>query len=916
MRLAGREQETRRIDSLLEAGRAGKSGALMLRGEPGIGKTVLLRYATEQAQDMTVLRTQGLEVESDLAFCALADIFRPVVDRLDAIPEPQAAALAGALGLGPSVPGDRFLVCAATLSLLAIAADDQPVLAVVDDVQWVDAASREALFFAARRLEAEPITMLITGREVRVAGDSLGLDELTLAGLGREAAAELLEERLGYAMPPHELDRLLDATAGNPLALCELAGTVTGASASMAATVERAFLARIGDLPPDTREGLVIVAADSGVRRTILQACALLGLPGGCLQPAEEAGVISVEDERVKFTHPLLRAAVYHAAPETTRARVHGALAETFGEASHRLEDAQLLGPSPTERRAWQLSAATRGHDEFVASALDAAASQARSRSGYAASASALERAAALSPVMADRIRRWLGAARDWHFAGHGESAVALLDDAVIATENDRQRAEIQQLRAQVKMWQGEWATACKLLAEEALVIAPNDPAQAALMLVDASVAACSIGDLDRGHELGAEARRLGQTVGGIPEIAADVAYGATLVFRGETVLGAPLILRHVTLAEETNTPPVILMLLPHVLICLEEYDQARVLLDRLVGLARGLGAPSLLAPVLPLRAELAYRTGEWFVGYADAVEGFQLASETNQNLAASLVHLAQIEAVRGLEYECRQHAGDALELANRDGIEGLAFLSHALLGKLELGLGRVEAAISELELAAEMGRLRGSRAPNLAQEAPDLIEAYSRAGRRTEAAEALETLEAQADATQCAWALSAAARCRGLLADSASCEREFLRALDWHKRTPTPFDQARTELCFGEQLRRMRRGADARAYLRSALQTFDRLGATPWAGRARSELAATGETAGPTPDNDLSELTPQELQLALIVGHGATNKEAAAALFISPKTVEAHLHRIYVKLGIRSRTDLARKLARAHMLD
>lgn len=924
MRLAGREHETRRIDSLLETGRAGKSEALMVRGEPGIGKTTLLRYATEHAHDMIVLQAQGLEVESELAFCALADVFRPVIERLDAIPEPQAAALAGALGLGPPVPGDRFLVCASTLSLLAAAAEHEPVLAVVDDVQWVDAASREALFFAARRLESEGVAMLITGRDWDSALDSSGLDELLLAGLERDAAAALVEDRLGRSIRSHELDQLMEATAGNPLALCELTSILDDTSVHgveparggrrAVTAVERAFLQRIGGLPRATRDGLVVVAADSGMRRTILGACTLLGLPDGCLQAAERAGVIRVGGDRITFTHPLLRAAVYHAAPEVTRNHVHRALADVLGEASQ--PEGRPLGPSPAERQAWQLGAATREPDEPVASALEAAASLARSRSGYAASASALERAAALTPRAEDRIRRWVHAARDWHFAGHGESAVALLDEAVIATRDDRQRAEIHQLRAQVKMWQGEWASASDVLAREAQKVAADDAARAALMLVDAAVAACTIGELDRGRDLGAEARRLGRRTGGIPEIAGDVVYGSTLVFRGETALGAPLILRHVTLAEKTDTPPVILMLLPHVLICLEEYEQARSLLNRLVGLARGLGAPSLLAPVLPLRAELAYRTGEWFAGHADAVEGVQLARETNQNLAASLVHLAQIEAVRGLVHECRQHAGEALELATRHGIKGLTFLTHALVGKLELGLGRVDAAICELELATEMVRLHGTRAPNLAQEAPDLIEAYSRSGRRAEAAEALETLEEQAEATQCAWALAAAARCRGLLANSSLFESEFERALTWHERTPTPFEQARTELCFGERLRRTRRGADARTHLRSALQTFDRLGAKPWADRARSELAATGETARPKPEDDLSELTPQELQLSLIVGRGATNKEASAALFISPKTVEAHLHRIYVKLGIRSRTDLARLLARAQLLD
>jgi ATP/maltotriose-dependent transcriptional regulator MalT len=477
-----------------------------------------------------------------------------------------------------------------------------------------------------------------------------------------------------------------------------------------------------------------------------------------------------------------------------------------------------------------------------------------------------------------------------------------LLDQALILTTEDDQRAEIQQLRARAKMWEGEWAYASELLATEARAIARSDPPRATFMLVDAAVAASAVGEL-------------GSRVGGIPEVAADVVHGATLVFRGETARGAPLILRHTALADGPDAPPVLLMLLPHVLICLEEYDHARRLLDRLVGVARSVGAPALLAPVLPLRAELAYRTGDWFAGYADAVEGVQLARETNQNVAAALVHLAQIEAARGLERECRSQADEALELASSHGIQGLVFLTHALVGKLELGLGRVNQAVRELELAARIVERHGSRAPNLAQEAPDLIEAYCRAGRWAEAAKALETLQMQAEVTRCSWALAATARCRGLRATAETFEKEFDAALAWHKRTSTPFERARTDLCFGERLRRAHRTSDARAHLRSALQTFERLDASSWAKRARSELAAAGETVRAASQDGLSELTPQELQLSLIVGRGATNKEAAAALFISPKTVEAHLHRIYVKLGIRSRTELAGLLARAHML-
>ena len=924
MRLYGREAETRRIDSLLDSARAGRSGVLVLRGEPGIGKTALLQYASARAGEMAVLQAQGLELESQLAFSGLSDLFRPVLDRLDSIPRPQSAALAGALGIGSPVLGDRFVTYVATHSLLTAAADARPLLVAVDDAHWFDAGSLEALLFAGRRLEVEGIALVMTTLEREAVALPGVAEEIQLFGLDGADASALLSDFVAASVAPQVAARIVHAAGGNPLALREIAaGLSAGELAGFdpiqdplppGPGVQAAFSRRLDGLSAVTREALLVVAASNGERTTIDEACALLGVPPAMLDPAEESGVVRRDSSQIMFSHPLLRTVVYHAASAPSRRRVHGALAEAIRVGlDERAEMSGRLSPAAVERRAWQMAAAASKPTEEVASALEEAAASARRRGGYAASASALERAAALTPGGANLPRRLLEAARDWHLAGHSGPASALLDDALTVVQSDRQRGEIQQLRAQIQLWLGEWSSASELLASEARAISKEDPEQAALMLVDASVAACAVGELEAGRKLARDARVLGKRAGGVVEAAGDVVYGSTLVFLGDTVNGAPLVLRHARLTE-IQTPPVVLMLLPHVLICLEEYAQARSLLDRLVGVARELGAPSLLAPVLPLRAELAYRTGDWFAALADAAEGVQLARETNQNLGASLVHLAQIEAVRGLEHECRDHAAEAIELATRFGIDGLLYLTRSLLGKLELGLGRVDDAIEELGMAAQLVDLHGSRNPNLGQEAPDMIEALVRAGRRAEAMKALGPLEVQAKRTNCAWTLSVAARCRGLLADSDEFEREFERALTWHERTPTPFDQARTELCLGERLRRTQQSLNARRYLRSALQTFDRLGAAHWTSRARSELAAAGETAQAMPADGLRELTPQELQLALIVGRGARNKEAAAALFISPKTVEAHLHRVYVKLGIRSRTELAGLVVRSQM--
>jgi DNA-binding CsgD family transcriptional regulator len=320
--------------------------------------------------------------------------------------------------------------------------------------------------------------------------------------------------------------------------------------------------------------------------------------------------------------------------------------------------------------------------------------------------------------------------------------------------------------------------------------------------------------------------------------------------------------------------------------------------------------------PALLLQADLTYRTGDWLTAYAHAGEGLRLARETSGNVPHGLVYLTQIEAGRGLEQECRAHAAELAELAGRFGLEAAFVYTHSFVGRLALGLGLIDEAIVELEAAAALTERHKMREANWVQEAPDLIEAYARAGRVAEAEKALSRLAARARRAERVWALAAAARCRGFLAGERSFERHFDVALKWHARTPTPFERARTELCFGERLRSAGRPVEAQPRLRSALEVFDRLGAAPWTARARAELGTSGDKVRPREEGSLRSLTPRELQLALMVGRGATNKEASAALFISPKTIEAHLHRIYVKLELRSRTELAHQLACEQMLD
>jgi DNA-binding CsgD family transcriptional regulator/tetratricopeptide (TPR) repeat protein len=465
-------------------------------------------------------------------------------------------------------------------------------------------------------------------------------------------------------------------------------------------------------------------------------------------------------------------------------------------------------------------------------------------------------------------------------------------------------------------MSQGRFTLAVELLESAAATMAPSDEAQAALMLADAAVAASTVGEIERGVRLGRQAQAIGRRAGGTAEMAADMILGGLLVAHGESREGASLVLRHARLPAGEGPAPVVLQILPTILIVLEEYERARSLLDWLIESARALSAPSLLVPPLVLHADLSYRTGDWLGAYANANEGLRLARETNGNVLYGLAYVAQIEAGRGLENECRAHVAELVELANLFGIGAALTYAHAFLGRLALGLGLIEEAIRELESATALIERHGMREPNWVREVPDLVEAYVRSGRVSDAGAALSVLEEKAAGSKGIWAPAAAARCRGLLADEALFAAHFEEAVAWHERDPNPFERARTELCFGERLRRSGQVADAERHLQSALAGFDHIGAGPWTARTRAELGLSEGKAQSGNGGTLHSLTPQEVQLALIVGRGATNKEASAVLFISPKTVEAHLHHVYVKLGIRSRTELARVLARERMLD
>jgi len=915
--LFGRLNECERIDQLLAQARAGRSDALVLRGEAGIGKSAICGYAAERASDMTVLRASGAPTESELAFSGLADVLRPLFSRLDKLPAQQAVALASALALGPPAPVGRFAICAATLGVLGAAAEDGPVLVIVDEAESLDRSSAEALLFAERRLDADHVALLFAVRDGRpTMFDIAELPELRLAPLDRDAAQVLLTSFADMTIAPQVLEQLLLAAAGNPLALVEipallsveqLAGTEPlGDELTTAATVERAFLRQVESLAAVSREALLVAAAsDTGELDTIVSALIALDIDPRSLVPSEKAALISISGGILEFRHPLLRAAVYRTASAMGRRAAHQALADA------------VAGERQVDRRAWHLAAAAPGRDEAAVRALEEAALAARRRGGHAEAASAFERAGRLSAEGFERARRLREAAADTWLVGRADDARGLLDEALDNAGDPSVRAAIQHRRGVIDMWQGSPMASHALLVEEAASVEELDPARAAKMLTDAAWACFMAAEISSGLETAERANELGTRVGGIAETLAKAVLGIALVLSGDAQRAVPLFADYIGLLDSVESSPSLGLYQPlrpdgQLLMWFEQYDRAREVLDRTIDSARAGSALGALPYALSVLADLDFRTGNWAAAYAAATEAVRLADETNQitTLAFSLGCLARLEAAQGREPDCRAHSERALTIAYPR-VGAVVALAGSGLGLLELGLGDVDRAMEQLEALARRAAEHGLKEPGVIQWAPDLIETYVRLGRFREAELALAQFESLASKTERTWALAAASRCRGLLAAEDGFEVEFRRALELHSRTPTPFERARTELCLGERLRRAKRRAEAREPLREALTTFERLGAASWSERARSELAATGETVRRRDPYAAEQLTSQELQVALVVARGATNKEAGAALFLSPKTIETHLGRVYRKLNVRSRTELAHLLSR-----
>jgi DNA-binding CsgD family transcriptional regulator len=905
--LLGRDDERLALDRLLSEARQGRSGVIALVGEPGIGKTALLEHAAARAEGMRILRARGIQSEAEVPFAGLAELLRPALSALERIPAPQASALAGALALEPATVQDRFAIGAATLSLLSAWAEDGPVALLVDDAHRLDASSGEALLFAARRLVADPIALVLTAREGEPSLlDGADLRVLRVAGLARADAAELLR-RAGAG--PDALERLYHATAGNPLALLELApeasrlnGLPAEGPVPISASIAREFVRRFGGLPDATRRMLLLAAADdAGDLAVLARAAGSMGLDVADLAAAEEIGLLTLDAARVEFRHPLARSAIHADAPAKERREAHAALAAA-------------LPDRDVDRRAWHLAAAAIGPDQTASRALEQAGERARARSAYTVAAGAFERSARLAPADPDRARLLLDAADAAWLGGDPERTVTLLEDARLNSSDKVLSARIDHLHGHVAMRCGPVMSGYSLTVSASEQIAGTDPELAVVMLADAVLACVYAGD--RTAALAAAQRAAGlaeQHESRRAGFFAAMALGMALVAGGEGEPGAAAVRRAVEILErsdELRDDPRTLVWAAFGALWLREADTGRGLIERASERARSSAAVGVLPMLLNHLGRDQATTDQWPAAESSFDEGIRLARETGQRseLAACLAGLARLEARQGREEACRLHAAEASALCAELGLGLYGSWAIQALGDLELGLGRPALAAEQHEAQAEALRTLGIADVDVSP-GPELVDAYLRLGRRDEAEAAAADFVSRSHAKGQPWALARAARCRGMLADDA--QASFEEALELHEHTPDLFESARTRLAFGAHLRRARKRVLAREQLRHALEGFEQLGARPWADQAGAELAATGETARRRDASTLDDLTPQELQIARLLADGRTTREAAAAIFLSPKTVEYHLRNVYRKLGIGSRDELVESFAR-----
>jgi DNA-binding CsgD family transcriptional regulator len=905
-RLLGRRSECEALDELVASVRAGPSRALVLRGEAGVGKTALVEYLVRSASGCTVARAAGVESEMELAFAGLHQLCAPFVDRLERLPGPQRDALGTAFGVRDGDVPDRFLVGLAVLSLVSDVAEERPLVCIVDDAQWLDGASAQALRFVARRLGAESVGLVFAVREPAGERHLQGLPELQVGGLDDRDARELLEAVVAGPLDARVRDRIVSETRGNPLALLELprgrspaelaGGFGLADGPALSGRIEESFRERLAPLPPATRLLLLVAAAEPvGDPLLVWRAAADLGIGGDAAASATAANLVDF-GAQVRFRHPLVRSAVYGGAAPEERQRVHRALAEAT--------DADI----DPDRRAWHRAHATAGLDEDVAADLERSAGRARARGGLAAGAAFHERAVELTPDPSRRAQRALVAAQSKHQAGASDAALRLLGTAQAGPLDELERARAQLLHAQITFAATRGRDAPPLLLEAAKRLEPLDATLARETYLDAFAAALSADRLVHGGGTREVAEAVlaadwGPCAHPTPRAGNLLLDGLALLMTQGYTVGAPALkhalraFREEPLAEEDELRW--LWLACHVARALGDDMAWDELTARQVELARRAGALSLLPVALDERVH-----ADLFCGRLAA--SVSHAAEADSVLEATASHLTLRGAIALAIWRGEETTTLALIEGHRQDVlrrgEGF-WLASTDWGTAVLynGLGRYDDALAAAERATEDQHGLGTPMWLLA----DLIEAAVRSGKPERAAGPIAQLTVIAEANGTDWALGFLARSRALLSDGATAEQLYRDAVEHLGHTRIRVTLARTHLVYGEWLRRENRRVDAREQLRAAHEMLADVGMAAFAERARRELLATGETVRKRTVETLDDLTPQEGQIAGLAAGGRTNAEIGAQLFLSPRTVEWHLRKVFGKLGIGSRREL-----------
>jgi DNA-binding CsgD family transcriptional regulator/tetratricopeptide (TPR) repeat protein len=883
--LAGREAELRLVSALIRQARQGVGGALLIRGEPGIGKSALLEEAAAEADDFLILRTTGVESESTVGYAGLTELLRPMAGMVADLPPGLREALSGARRLDSAT--DAFVVAAAFASLLVAAAEEQPVLMLVDDVQWLDAPSARAVAFAARRLRQIRVASMVGWREATEA--PVALDGLAIVNLHRLAddAADRLLDSVGAEADARA--RVRRAAAGNPLALLELARDPDNLERGSESVAERLFGARLDNLGVRDRAALLVAALDRSGDASVVASAA--GEDG--ISTLKAAGLVEVNGGRVVLRHPLLRALVVHRSGPDERRAAHAALAAAL---------------KPGDERTRHLALSTDRPDEALARELEALG---RRGADMNEGAWLLERAAELSPPGPDRGRRLTLAARAMLNSGDVVNVRRLIRaarDAGGPVANQEATA----IEARLAIAEGDLVEGARLLGRVAEDIAHERPQDAAKLLIEGAIALTTAHRLLDGWELLRRARDLALDSDPAVELAIASAE-ADLSFASGDIVAAVRGLRAAALLADAE-PAVHRD--PRDRLCLAEalfgaglYDRAREVAIAVAQTARRQGALGTLRFALSELFGVELLSGRIFAASAAASEELELATQFGllMEQEEALGHMAWCDALEGRADACRQRVQERYELGRRVFSD---VVPHPAIGILELGLGNLEEAIVAIRRNLDRLAARGGfTTATLMPHQPDLVEAYVRSDRRSEAAELLAEFEREARQLGVPQTLALVHRCRGLLAGVEDVDDEFAKALEFHEQEPRPLDRARTLLCWGERARQAGRRSQARARLSEALEQFTWMGAELWAHRAHDALVASGQTGLRRRDPPERRVTAAESRVASLVAEGLSNREVATRLFVSVNTIETHLRHLFVKLDVRSRTELSRKI-------